>query len=49
MNEIHWVLAANASVWLGLGAYIFFMAKTQCDLNKRIAQMENLKNQEGKE
>jgi CcmD family protein len=31
---------ANAAVWLGVGAYLFFMARTQQQLDKRIRQME---------
>ncbi len=44
MQEIHWVLAANVVVWLGLGAYIFFIARSQCALKKRLQQKESMDN-----
>ncbi len=44
MTEIQWVLAANVAVWLGLGAYIFYIARTQCALEKRLQQKESMDN-----
>ncbi|AEL79424.1 hypothetical protein Dde_4022 [Oleidesulfovibrio alaskensis G20] len=40
MDSSNWLLMANAAVWLGVGAYLFFMARTQQQLDKRIRQME---------
>lgn len=42
MNEpdIIWVMAANAVIWLGIGAYVAFIAQRQAALAKRFRQME---------
>lgn len=40
MDSSNWLLMANAAVWLGVGAYVFFIARTQTQLDKRIRQME---------
>lgn len=44
MDSSNWLLMANAAVWLGVGAYLFFMARTQQQLDKRIRQMELMNN-----
>ncbi len=44
MTEIHWVLVANAVIWSGILAYVFFIAKTQCALEKRLQQKESMDN-----
>ena len=41
MSEIHWVLAASAVIWLGLGAYLAFMAARQRDVEQRLSALEN--------
>ncbi|MFI3272299.1 MAG: CcmD family protein [Pseudomonadota bacterium] len=42
METSQWLLYANASVWLGLGAYLFFVARAQQRLERRLRQMEML-------
>ncbi len=42
MESFTWLLMANAAVWLGVGAYVFYIARTQKQLDKRIRQMELL-------
>lgn len=44
MTDLHWLLAANVVVWLGLGAYLLCMGRTQHSLDKRLRQLEILKN-----
>lgn len=44
MDTLTWVVAANAAVWLGLGAYLAFMGVTQRRLAARLAQLELLNN-----
>ena len=40
MSALHWLMIANAGLWLGLGAYIFFLAGQQRKLNARLNEME---------
>lgn len=40
MDTIIWLMAANAVVWLGLGAYLAFMGSRQRGLAARLAQWE---------
>lgn len=40
MNDMFWPLAANAVVWLGLGAYLFWLRHTQVQLKKRLRRLE---------
>ncbi len=42
MDALTWVMLANAAVWLGIGAYVAFLAARQCSLGVRIARMELL-------
>ena len=42
MDTLTWVVAANAAVWLGLGAYLAFMGVAQRRLAARLAQLELL-------
>lgn len=41
MTELQWLLSASAAIWLGLGAYLFFLACKQQELSRRVARMEN--------
>jgi CcmD family protein len=41
-NSVY-LLAANAAVWIGLGAYLFFMARTNKHLERRLSQLEALR------
>ena len=40
MNDLFWVLAANAVVWLGLGAYLFRLRRIKAQLEKRLLRLE---------
>ena len=42
MDTLTWVVAANAAVWLGLGAYLAVMGVAQRRLAARLAQLELL-------
>lgn len=40
MDAIIWLMAANAVVWLGFGAYLAFMGSRQRELAARFARWE---------
>ena len=40
MESIHYLLAANVAVWLGMGAYVLVLALGQKKLGTRIKQLE---------
>lgn len=40
MQSLYYVISASAIVWLGLGAYIAFIAKRQKTLNNRLDYLE---------
>lgn len=40
MTALHWLMTANAALWLGLGAYLAFIARAQKALEQRVRQME---------
>lgn len=40
MDNLFWLLAANVAVWLGLGAYMVFLARVQSGLERRVRHME---------
>ena len=42
MDTQTWIILANAAVWIGLGAYMAFLAARQRTLMARLAQMEML-------
>ena len=42
MDTLTWVIMTNAAVWIGIGAYMAFMAARQLSLAARLAQMEML-------
>ncbi|AAS95526.1 CcmD family protein [Nitratidesulfovibrio vulgaris] len=42
MQSTDWLLYANAAVWLGIGAYVFMLARAQKTLERRLRQMEML-------
>ena len=44
MDTLTWVVATNAAVWLGLGAYLAFIGAAQRRLAARLAQLELLTN-----
>ncbi len=41
MNALLWLISASAAIWLGLGAYLAFLAVKQGELAKRLARMEH--------
>lgn len=42
MDTLTWVILTNALVWVGLGAYLAFLASRQKALAARLAQWELL-------
>ena len=42
MDKIEWLMLANVAVWIGLGAYLAFMAVKQANIAKRLARLEML-------
>lgn len=44
MTDMDWLMYANIAVWIGLGAYLAFVARAQIALNRRLAQLEILRN-----
>ncbi|HJD96995.1 CcmD family protein [Mailhella massiliensis] len=40
MTAFDWLMAANAALWIGLGAYMAFLASEQKRLERRMAQWE---------
>lgn len=44
MDTLTWIVIANAAVWVGLGAYLAFMAARQRALAARLTQWEMLNN-----
>ncbi len=42
MESIYWLMSANIAVWLGIGAYVFFLARAQKNLEQRIHLKETL-------
>lgn len=41
MNALNWLMAANAVLWLGLGAYLARLARVQRRLERRVHLEEN--------
>ena len=46
MDHSYWLLAANAVVWCGLGAYLLFLGQRQRGLAARLAQLESLRHED---
>ena len=42
METLTWIVIANAAVWIGLGAYLAFLAAQQRALAARLSQWEML-------
>ncbi len=42
MSNIVWLMAANVAFWLGIAAYVCFLAKTQQGLEKRLQMKESI-------
>ena len=43
-NSLTWLIAANIAVWAGLGLYLIIMGRRQAALDKRLRQLETLRN-----
>lgn len=43
MEPIYWLMAANAAVWCGLGAYLLFLGQRQRRLAARLVHLESLR------
>lgn len=41
MNDLSWLLLANAVVWLGLGAWLLCLHRVEANLAKRLRRLEN--------
>lgn len=44
MTDMDWLMYANIAVWIGLGAYLAFLLRDQIALNRRLTQLETLRN-----
>ncbi len=42
MSTITWLMTANVAVWIGIAAYVAFLAKEQNTLKKRLAMKESM-------
>ena len=40
MTGLDWLLAASVIIWLGLGGYMAFLARTQRHIARRLAHLE---------
>ncbi len=40
MNEISWVIGASSDAWLGIGAYLFSLARRAAALERRLQALE---------
>ena len=45
MTDMQWLLCASMAVWLGIGGYVAFLASTQNKLERRMRQLENLRDE----
>ena len=36
MNTVQALMYANIAIWFGFGSYCFFIAKKQCEIDKRL-------------
>ncbi len=41
MDDTLWLFSANFVVWLGLGGYLFYLARTQAKLKKFMHALED--------
>ncbi|MBO4318196.1 MAG: CcmD family protein [Mailhella sp.] len=39
MNALYWFAAANAALWIGLGAYLAFLGGRQRKTERRLGRM----------
>ena len=44
MPDSDWRMYGNIAVWFGLGAYLAFLLRNQIALNRRLTQLETLRN-----
>jgi len=45
MTDIQWLLCASVVVWLGIGGYTAFLASAQNKLERRVRQLEILRDE----
>ena len=45
MTDVQWLLCASIVVWLGIGGYAAFLASAQSKLERRIRQLEILRDE----
>ena len=45
MTDLQWLLCASMTVWLGLGGYLVFLACAQAGLERRVRQLEILRDE----
>ena len=44
MTDMDWRMYANIAVWIGLGACLAVLLRNQIALNRRLTQLETLRN-----
>ena len=45
MTDMQWLLCASVAVWLGIGGYAAFLASAQHRLERRVRQLEMLRDE----
>ena len=45
MTDMQWLLCAGMAVWLGIGGYAAFLASAQNRLERRVRQLEMLRDE----
>jgi CcmD family protein len=45
MTDMQWLLCASMAVWLGIGGYAAFLASAQNRLERRMRQLEILRDE----
>jgi len=45
MTDMQWLLGASMAVWLGIGGYAAFLASAQNKLERRMRQLEILRDE----
>jgi CcmD family protein len=45
MTDMQWLLCASVAVWLGIGGYAAFLASAQKIVERRVRQLEILRDE----
>ena len=45
MTDVQWLLCASVAIWLGIGGFAAFLASTQGKLERRVRQLEILRDE----